>query len=127
MAQKVPFSCLIVERNVFKLLELRHVVHVAGLQENGGLFLSAFPMFVPSLSCKMFVLMYKWLKQTVFTYQVDVDQPELVNRHRVDRVVAVRKRMSLFFESFSLCLSRACLGKMNCFSIKWHGRRDALS
>jgi hypothetical protein len=37
---------------------------------------------------------------------------------------AVRKRISLF--EFSLCLSRACLGNMIIFTIKWLERRVSL-
>jgi hypothetical protein len=38
----------------------------------------------------------------------------------------VRKRVSVF-EFFSLCLSRACLGKTIMFSIKWHRKKAAFS
>jgi hypothetical protein len=30
------------------------------------------------------------------------------------------KKTEVFFECFSLCLSRACLGKMFVFTFKWH-------
>ena len=58
MAKKVPFSCL---RDSFR-------VGVMGLRKN-GLFLE-FPLCL-SRAClgQQFVLIYKWLKTTVFTHR----------------------------------------------------------
>jgi hypothetical protein len=44
---------------------------------------------------------------------------------RVDRHLLTRKRIS--FCQIFLRLSRACLGKMILFSIKWHRKRYAVS